>query len=148
MALPVDEILGPTQVNIGGLEGGLAPNVIAPEASADLLFRIVTPYEDVLAALEPIGHLVDVEYAYHVPALHMTALEGFESDRGLLLLDFKDLRSVLQFLASDEARGELNEYGTMSRQTVNGGTDALSIINGAAILAATLLRTIAVNRRR
>lgn len=80
LALPVDRILGPTQVNVGGISGGVAPNVIAPEASADLLFRIVTPYEEVLAALEPIRHLVDVEYVYHVPALHMTAIDGFETE--------------------------------------------------------------------
>lgn len=80
MSLPVDAVLGPTQVNIGGLSGGLAPNVIAPSASADLLFRIVTPYEQVLQALEPIRSLVDVEYVYHVPALHMSALDGFETE--------------------------------------------------------------------
>lgn len=80
MALPVDTVLGPTQVNIGSIAGGLAPNVIAPSASADLLFRIVTPYEDVLAALEPIRELVDIEYVYHVPYLHMSTLDGFETE--------------------------------------------------------------------
>lgn len=80
MSLPVDAVLGPTQVNIGGLSGGLAPNVVAPAASADLLFRIVTPHEDVLQALEPIRSLVDVEYVYHVPSLHMAALDGFETE--------------------------------------------------------------------
>ena len=39
-------------------------------------------------------------------------------DRGLLLLDFADLRSVLQFLTSDGAKDELKEYGSMSRQSV------------------------------
>jgi hypothetical protein len=39
-------------------------------------------------------------------------------DRGLLLLDFSDLRAVLQFLTSDEGKDELREYGTMSRQSV------------------------------
>jgi acetylornithine deacetylase len=80
MALPVDTVLGPTQVNIGSIAGGIAPNVIPPSASADLLFRIVTPYEEVLAALEPIRALVDVEYVYHVPSLHMTTLAGFEHE--------------------------------------------------------------------
>ena len=80
MSLPIDDVLGPTQVNIGGISGGLAPNVIAPSASADLLFRIVTPYEDVLQALEPLASLVDVEYVYHVPSLHMAALDGFETE--------------------------------------------------------------------
>ena len=80
MSLPIDDVLGPTQVNIGGISGGLAPNVVAPEASADLLFRIVTPYEQVIAALEPIRALVDVEYVYHVPSLHMATLDGFETE--------------------------------------------------------------------
>ena len=80
MALPVDAVLGPTQVNIGGIAGGLAPNVIAPEATADLLFRIVTPYEVVLEALAPIRPLVDVEYVYHVPPLHMATVAGFDTE--------------------------------------------------------------------
>jgi acetylornithine deacetylase len=80
MSLPIDDVLGPTQVNIGGISGGLAPNVVAPEASADLLFRIVTPYEQVIAALAPIRDLVDVEYVYHVPSLHMAILDGFETE--------------------------------------------------------------------
>ncbi len=48
----------------------------------------------------------------------LTMVFKYCDDRGLLLLDFADLRSVLQFLASDEAKGELKEYGAMSRQTV------------------------------
>ena len=80
MSLPVDDVLGPTQVNIGEISGGLAPNVVPPSASADLLFRIVTPHEVVLDALERVRPLVDVEYVYHVPALHMATLDGFETE--------------------------------------------------------------------
>lgn len=80
LSLPVDAVLGPTQVNIGSISGGVAPNVIPPSASADLLFRIVTPYEQVMAALEPVRALVDIEYVYHVPALLMTTLDGFDTE--------------------------------------------------------------------
>jgi DNA helicase HerA-like ATPase len=38
-------------------------------------------------------------------------------DKGLALLDFPDLRAVLQYLAGDGA-GELKDYGGMSKQTV------------------------------
>jgi hypothetical protein len=38
-------------------------------------------------------------------------------DKGLLLLDFPDLRAVLQYLAGDGA-AELKDYGGMSKQTV------------------------------
>ena len=39
-------------------------------------------------------------------------------DEGLPLVDFADLRTVLQYLASDEGKPELKEYGGMSRATV------------------------------
>ena len=41
----------------------------------------------------------------------------YADDRGLLLLDFSDLRAVLQHLSGDGA-DELKEYGGMSKQTV------------------------------
>jgi uncharacterized protein len=41
----------------------------------------------------------------------------YADDRGLLLLDFSDLRAVLQHLSGDGA-AELKEYGGMSKQTV------------------------------
>ncbi len=41
----------------------------------------------------------------------------YADDRGLLLLDFSDLRAVLQYLSGDGA-AELAEYGGMSKQTV------------------------------
>ena len=43
MPLPVDPMLGPGTLNIGIVEGGVAPNVIAPAARAELLFRLVGP---------------------------------------------------------------------------------------------------------
>ena len=39
-------------------------------------------------------------------------------DQGLPLLDFADLRSVLQFLTSDAGKGELAGYGAISSQSV------------------------------
>ena len=43
LQLPTDPVLGPTTYNIGIIEGGVAPNVFAPWASAQLLFRVVEP---------------------------------------------------------------------------------------------------------
>jgi DNA helicase HerA-like ATPase len=42
----------------------------------------------------------------------------FCDDQGLPLLDFADLRSVLQFLVSDEGKPALTQYGGMSPATV------------------------------
>jgi DNA helicase HerA-like ATPase len=47
----------------------------------------------------------------------MTLVFKYCDDTGLLLLDFADLRAVLQYL-SGEGADELKEYGGMSKQTV------------------------------
>ena len=47
----------------------------------------------------------------------LTLVFKFCDDKGLLLLDFPDLRAVLQYLAGDGA-DELKDYGGMSKQTV------------------------------
>jgi len=47
----------------------------------------------------------------------LTMVFKYADDRGLLLLDFSDLRAVLQYLSADGA-AELKDYGGMSKQTV------------------------------
>ena len=47
----------------------------------------------------------------------LTLVFKYCDDKGLLLLDFSDLRAVLQFLTEDGA-AELKNYGGMSKQTV------------------------------
>jgi uncharacterized protein len=47
----------------------------------------------------------------------LTLVFKYCDDQGLLLLDFSDLRRVLQYL-SDEGAAELKDYGGMSKQTV------------------------------
>jgi acetylornithine deacetylase len=46
MPLAVDPMLGPSTLNVGVIEGGVAPNVIAPSARAELLFRLVGPSDE------------------------------------------------------------------------------------------------------
>src|SRR5271168_5098779 len=41
IVLPVDELLGPSTLNIGTIKGGRAPNIIADEARAELMIRLV-----------------------------------------------------------------------------------------------------------
>jgi acetylornithine deacetylase len=57
MPLPSDPLLGPSTFNIGLIDGGVAPNVLAPYASAQVLFRVVEPTarlkEQVHALLSP-----------------------------------------------------------------------------------------------
>jgi acetylornithine deacetylase len=57
LPLETDPLLGPSTLNIGVLQGGVAPNVIPPSARAELLFRLVGPShtlrEQVAACGEP-----------------------------------------------------------------------------------------------
>jgi len=41
-----DPVLGSATVNIGRMAGGVAPNVLAPEAWAEIVFRVVIPLEE------------------------------------------------------------------------------------------------------
>ena len=51
MDLPVEPEIGPSTVNIGLVEGGRAPNVIADKAEAHLLIRTVGPSAEVKEAI-------------------------------------------------------------------------------------------------
>ena len=52
MPLPRDPLLGPSTLNLGLISGGVAPNVIPPYASAQLLVRTVEPTSPLMAAIE------------------------------------------------------------------------------------------------
>jgi acetylornithine deacetylase len=51
MRLPRDPLLGPSTLNLGLIAGGVAPNVIPPAASAQLLIRTVEPTEALKTAI-------------------------------------------------------------------------------------------------
>src|ERR1700677_3305762 len=51
MALPVEPEIGPSTLNIGLIDGGRAPNVIADKAEAHILVRLVGPSEETKKAI-------------------------------------------------------------------------------------------------
>jgi acetylornithine deacetylase len=80
IALPSHPKLGPCTLNIGLLSGGRAPNVIPDEAEASLMFRLVddpNPLRQAVAAAAQ--GLVDAHEVLCIPALHLGALEGFDT---------------------------------------------------------------------
>ena len=77
--LPVDPVLGRTHYSIGLIEGGIAPNVVSPHASAELLFRIVGEGSRVRELLRPAEHLVGVEEVLEVPAVKLHTVPGVET---------------------------------------------------------------------
>ena len=79
IVLPEDAVLGRTHYTIGLIEGGVAPNVVSPRASAEILFRIVGKGAPVRAALQVIESLVEVEQVLDIPAVRMHTLAGFET---------------------------------------------------------------------
>lgn len=75
--LPLDPDLGSTYYSVGLIEGGIAPNVISPHASAEVLFRTVGPAEDILRAVQPLDRFVTSEEVLRVPVVKLHTLPGF-----------------------------------------------------------------------
>ena len=78
LQLPEDALLGKSTLNIGTISGGRAPNVIADEARADLMFRTVGDAEPIRAALHrAVDGRVELKEELHTEALRLEALPGF-----------------------------------------------------------------------
>ena len=59
---PSDGVLGPTTVNFGTIEGGVAANVFAPSARSEALMRAVSPVEPIIASLGSMADHAGVEF--------------------------------------------------------------------------------------
>ena len=55
MPLPRDPLLGASTLNVGLIRGGVAPNVLAPEASAQVLIRTVEPTAGLKSAIRALA---------------------------------------------------------------------------------------------
>ena len=79
LPLPDDALLGRTHYTVGLIEGGVAPNVVSPSASAELMFRTVADGAPIMAALNVVDGLVHVERVLEVEAVRMHVVDGFET---------------------------------------------------------------------
>ena len=79
LELPDDPLLGRTHYTVGLIDGGVAPNVVSPHASAELLFRTVGDGASVRAALAVAESLVAIEPVLDIPAVRMHVVPGFET---------------------------------------------------------------------
>lgn len=79
LQFPEDPLLGRTHYTVGLIEGGVAPNVVSPHASAELLFRTVGDASPVRDALNVVEGLVSIEPILDVPAVRMYTVDGFET---------------------------------------------------------------------
>jgi acetylornithine deacetylase len=78
IALPEDRTLGRATLNVGTISGGRAPNVVADEAHAEIMFRTVgdpaSLREGVAAA---VSGRAEAHEVLHTPALLLGGFEGF-----------------------------------------------------------------------
>jgi acetylornithine deacetylase len=80
ISFPQDETLGATTMNIGVISGGVAANVIPPQAEAELLFRIVTDTRSIKRIIEEtVGERVSIEYRFECEPVFTERLEGFDT---------------------------------------------------------------------
>ena len=77
MALPVDAEIGASTMNIGVIEGGRAPNVVADRARAQLLYRLVGPSDKLREQIrEAVGELVRVDFTLEIPFVRLRTLDS------------------------------------------------------------------------
>jgi acetylornithine deacetylase len=77
LELPVTEGVGPTTLNIGQIQGGHAPNVVADKAEAQVLVRLVGDSAPVRAALiEAAAGLAEVSFTLDLAFVRLHAIEG------------------------------------------------------------------------
>src|ERR1035437_6027907 len=77
LSLPVDKDAGPSTLNIGQIQGGHAPNVIADHAEAQVLVRLEGDSAPVRAAiLEAAAGLAEVTFTLDLAFVRLHAIEG------------------------------------------------------------------------
>jgi acetylornithine deacetylase len=75
--LPEDALLGRGTLNIGTVDGGRAPNVVADLAEAEIMFRTVgDPAQIRKAVLAAAGNRVEAREVLHTPAVQLAKFDG------------------------------------------------------------------------
>ena len=77
---PADPLLGTTHYTVGLINGGVAPNVIPPNAEAEVFFRTVGDHDSVRATLvAALANRVTVQEILELPAVRLHTVPGFET---------------------------------------------------------------------
>jgi len=77
LPLPTLEDVGPSTLNIGQIHGGHAPNVVADQAEAQVLIRLVSDSAPVRQALtDACEGLAEVDFTLEIPFVRLRAVEG------------------------------------------------------------------------
>jgi aspartate kinase len=80
LELPVDPELGPTTVNVGTIEGGSAPSVVAGACTARLMIRLVGDTAEVRERFESwIDGRADLTWGSNLPVQRFRVVDDFET---------------------------------------------------------------------
>lgn len=80
LALPRDEVLGDTTVNIGVLRGGTEANIIPGSCEAELMFRLPGDVKPVKQIIEKwVDGKAELTYGSHIPAQRFHTIPGFDT---------------------------------------------------------------------
>jgi acetylornithine deacetylase len=79
LQFPTDEALGGTTYNIGTIRGGTAGNIVPALCEAEVMFRLVTPLDEVRPVVEAWAEgRAELEYGSYIPPQHFHTMPGFE----------------------------------------------------------------------
>ena len=92
LEFPSDELLGETTVNIGGLAGGVADNVVAPWAEGRVMIRLVTPPAVVEQIIESwAAGRATLEWGPVVPPVKLGVVDNFKTSVAAFATDIPAL---------------------------------------------------------
>jgi acetylornithine deacetylase len=79
LPLPSSPTFGTTTYSVGLIQGGIAPNVVAAEAWAEVMFRTVGDADEVLEVVRTLEPLVSVEVVLRVAPVRLHTIPGMPS---------------------------------------------------------------------
>jgi acetylornithine deacetylase len=92
MSLPHNPEIGPSTVNIGIIEGGRATNVIPDFAKAQLLYRLVSPSQELRESIvSAVGSLARVEFVLDIPYMRFVTVPGIPTMTASFTTDIPQL---------------------------------------------------------
>ena len=93
--LAEDALLGKATLNIGTISGGRATNVVADEARAELMFRVVGEVDGLRAAIaNAVRGRVESREALYTPALRLEAADGLRTTVVAFTTDIPNFRGA------------------------------------------------------
>ncbi len=137
MELPHVPEIGACTLNIGTVSGGRAPNVVADEARAELLYRMVTASDELKQRIKQwAGASAEVEFTAESPFLKLRTLPGIPTMVASFSTDIPHLRNWgeplllgpgsihvahtgREFVSKRELREAVELYATLARKLLS-----------------------------